>query len=117
MCHSNYDTLKSVHSSETKAVTITIPQALYDAVEKLARERHCGNVSAVIRNALYKEASRDGDLELKEGDKISIDRAEKRSGTYRPRRPRQQSSSKADAGAANLLWKHKPSSGKNPGAK
>lgn len=41
---------------DTVAVTITLPKALYAATQALAEKRECGNVSAVVRASLYREA-------------------------------------------------------------
>lgn len=85
-----------MRSVETRAVTITLPKALYEAVRELAERDHCGNVSAVIRQVLYKEAGVSGSLELKESALARIQDAEMRSVNYsqRPKKKSAGSSSK-----------------------
>lgn len=76
---------------DTKAVTITIPETLYKAVEQLASRDHCGNVSAVIRAALYKEAGVSSSLELKDDASAKIQDAEQRTIKYSSKKRRKKS--------------------------
>jgi len=73
--------------ADTKAITITLPLALYNSVEQLAKRDHCGNVSAVIRNALYKEAGVRRPIAMTAGDGDGIAAAEARTAKY-ARRPK-----------------------------
>ena len=68
---------------ETVAVTITLPRALHEAAQALAKKRECGNVSAVVRGALYREAGMSPGMELKEGAAAQIQEAEKRTEKYK----------------------------------
>lgn len=79
---------------ETVAVTITLPRALHEAAQALAEKRECGNVSAVVRTALYKEVGISPGMELKEGDAAAIQAAEARTAKYKIKRmkPEQRSS-------------------------
>jgi metal-responsive CopG/Arc/MetJ family transcriptional regulator len=71
-----------VRHKETVAITITLPKALNEAVEELANREHCGNKSAVIREALYKEIGISNGLMLKEDAVPRIQEAEERTVKY-----------------------------------
>lgn len=97
-----------MRSSETVAVTITLPKALNDAVKIKADRDECGNVSAVIRKALYRESGIEGALVVKEEGTRSIKLAEERTVKYsrrRAARPKGRSNSKATSGGTELLEK------------
>jgi len=108
---------------DTVAVTITLPRSLHEAVQRLAKARDCGNVSAVIRTALFKEAGVVERMELKEDGVAQAQAAQERSLKYsiRSKRPDDvhpyDANSKVDASAKRLLKKAAASTGKMPGAK
>ena len=77
-----------MRSDDTKAITITLPKALFERVHTLAGRDHCGNVSAVIRGVLYKEVGLSISLELKEDDRARIEQVEARTEKYRINRLR-----------------------------
>jgi hypothetical protein len=67
---------------DTVAVTITLPGALYEAVQELAKKRECGNVSAVARTSLYKEVGLSPTVALKEDSAKRIEEAQARTVKY-----------------------------------
>ena len=77
-----------MRSEETKAITITLPKALFDSVHTLALQDHCGNVSAVIRKVLYKEVGLPSSFALKSGDAAKFEAAEARTEKYKGKRLR-----------------------------
>jgi hypothetical protein len=75
---------------ETVAVTITLPRALHEAALKLADQRECGNLSAVICSSLYKEVGTTPAMELKDGAAEEIKKAEARTVKYSVKKKRKE---------------------------
>jgi predicted transcriptional regulator len=86
-CQVRYDTLRGVRDKESTAITITLPVALDRALQALADQKHCGNKSAAIREALYKEAGMQAKLRMNDKkDSASVAKAESRSVKYGSRK-------------------------------
>lgn len=75
-----------MRNKDTVAVTVTLPRVLYEATQKLAVKRECGNVSAVVRRSLEKEAGVFLPLELHDGAVEKIQEAEARTVKYSRRK-------------------------------
>ena len=99
-----------MRSPDTKAITITLPMALFDYVEAQAKQYHCGNVSAVIRAALYKQLPPSGSPAINAEAASQLREAEGRTKKYRTNRfrPKSSRSKPSDSPQANPVKPNAP---------
>ncbi len=84
---------------DTVAITITLPRALHEAVKELAKRRDCGNISAVVRASLYREAGLSTDtIAVDRSAAAQIKEAEARTVKYGRKRARQAAEQAVNSG-------------------